>query len=73
MLVKQKLVLFILPIKRRHNMKELRSVLNEYYIDYRNNYLTPEKFAEHNGLTEIQALILLAWMKEIFYSDHPEA
>jgi len=54
-------------------MKELRSVLNEYYIDYRNNYLTPEKFAEHNGLTEIQALILLAWMKEIFYSDHPEA
>jgi hypothetical protein len=53
-------------------MRELRSVLNDYYLDWRNNYLTPEKFAEHNGLSEIQAIILLAWMKEIFYSPHPQ-
>ena len=54
-------------------MRELRTVLNEYYLDWRNNYLSFEKFAEHNGITERQAISLLAWMKEIYETPHPEA
>lgn len=61
-----------LIIKGR-TMRELRSVLNDYYLEWRNNYLTPEIFAEHNGLTLEQALSLLEVMKEVFYSPHPEA
>ena len=54
-------------------MKELRSVMIEYYLDYRNNYLTVDKFAEHNGLTYEQASVLLGEGKRLFFSNHPEA
>jgi hypothetical protein len=53
-------------------MRELREILKDYYMDWRNNYLTPERFAEHNGLKTEQAVILLGVMKEVFYSPHPE-
>lgn len=54
-------------------MKELRSVLIEYYLDYVNNYLTFEKFAEHNGLREAEAIELIKIGKILFNSQHPES
>lgn len=54
-------------------MKELRSVMIEYYLDYRNNYLTMDKFAEHNGLALDQAIDLIRAAEVIFNSPHPEA
>ena len=36
-------------------MKTLNQILREYYLDYFNNYLTIEKFAEHNELTLSEA------------------
>ena len=53
-------------------MKELREVMIEYYLDYRNNYLTIEKFAEHNGLYRDQAVNLIREATFIFNSAHPE-
>lgn len=50
-----------------------RQILIEMYLDYRNNYLTVEKFAEHNGLSEIHGHRLIALAREVFESDHPEA
>ena len=52
-------------------MPELRAVLNNYYLDFINNYLTAEKFAEHNGLSEKQGILLLAMMREVFTSKNP--
>jgi hypothetical protein len=54
-------------------MKELRAIMIEYYLDYRNNYLTMDKFAEHNGLSLNQAADLIRQAKLIFNSIHPEA
>ena len=31
----------------------------EYYLDYVNNYLTVEKFAENNGITKTEALTII--------------
>lgn len=53
-------------------MRELRNVLIDYWLDYRNNYLTIDKFAEHNGLTVQQAADLIRQAKVIFNSPHPE-
>ena len=54
-------------------MKSARTVLSELYLDYHNNYLTLEKFAEHNGLFIIQARALISLAKSIYLSEHPEA
>lgn len=54
-------------------MKELRSVLIEYYLDYRNNYLTTDKFAEHNGMRIDEAIETLIIGKRLFESEHPES
>lgn len=51
----------------------MRDTLINTYIDYVNNYLTIAKFAEHNGLTEAQADILLNLCKNVINSEHPEA
>ena len=39
----------------------MRTILINAYLDFRNNYLTIEKYAEHNGLTKTDAerLIIL--------------
>jgi hypothetical protein len=49
-----------------------RDSLIEVYLDFRNNYLTIEKYAEHNGLHYNQAVTLLALAKDVFNSKHPE-
>jgi hypothetical protein len=54
-------------------MRELKNVMIEYYLDYVNNYLTIDKFAEHNGLHLNQAIDLIRAAKLIFNSTHPEA
>lgn len=53
-------------------MKQARNYLIELYLDYRNNYLTVEKFSEHNGLTTIQGTTLLAVAECVFDSKHPD-
>lgn len=50
-----------------------RDFMIEKYLDYVNNYLTLDLFAEHNGLTKVQATEFIALANEIFNSDHPEA
>lgn len=54
-------------------MKQIRDYIIEQYLDFINNYLTIEKFAEHNGLTSEQAQKFLALAQEIFDSKHPES
>ena len=51
----------------------MRDTLIAAYLDFWNNYLTVEKYAEHNGLTESQAGVLLDLAKEVFNSEHPDA
>ena len=42
-------------------------------MDYVNDYLTVETFAEHNGLTDDEAKELLALAKKVALHPHPEA
>jgi hypothetical protein len=43
------------------------------WLDWRNHYITVEKFAEHNGLLPVQARVLLEVAATVFHSPHPEA
>ena len=49
-----------------------RDVLRDVYADWRNNYLTVDRFAECNGLTPMQATKLIALAQDVFRSPHPE-
>ncbi len=51
----------------------MRTVLINAYLDFVNNYLTVGKFAEHNHITEEQAIALIDLGEDIFNSIHPEA
>ena len=50
-----------------------RERLIEDYLDFVNNYLSVSLFAEHRGLTESQARILLDLAKMVFNRPHPDA
>lgn len=50
-----------------------RDTLTAVYFDWVNNYLTAEKFAEHNGLTADQAHVLIDLARDVATSDHPDA
>lgn len=50
-----------------------RDYLINEYLDFKNNYLTPALFAEHKGMTENQARILIDLGRDLFNSKHPEA
>lgn len=43
----------------------LRKVLQELYLDYRNDYLTVDKFAEHNLLAVDDAAMLIELGRKI--------
>lgn len=43
------------------------------YLDFVNNYLSVLLFAEHRGITEGQARLLLDLAKMVFNSPHPDA
>lgn len=51
----------------------MRQTLINAYLDYRNNYLTIEKYAEHNGLTINEAERLMQLAQEIINHPHPDA
>ena len=50
-----------------------RKQLIDDYLDFVNNYLSVSLFAEHRGLTEGQARLLLDVAKMVFNSPHPES
>ena len=50
-----------------------REQLIDDYLDFVNNYLSVSLFAEHCGLTEDQAGLLLDVAKMVFNSPHPES
>lgn len=54
-------------------MKTARDYLIECYLDFFNNYITVEKWAEHNGMTIPDAVELLALAKSVTNKQHPEA
>lgn len=39
--------------------KSLRALLSELYLDYVNNYLTVEKFAEHHEISFFMAMQII--------------
>ena len=49
-----------------------RTQLIEIYLDYRNNYLTVSKFAEHNGLSLEHGSALIDLARKVFQSEHPD-
>lgn len=51
----------------------MRDILIVAYLDYRNNYLSIDKYAEHNGLTADQAFGLLCLAREVSLTPHPES
>ena len=54
-------------------MKNARDYLIDILDDFRNNYLTLEKFAEHNGLKDFEACKLLDLARQVVSHPHPEA
>lgn len=50
-----------------------REQLFEDYTDWVNNYLSIEVFAEHRGLTQSEAKMLIDLAKSCFENNHPEA
>lgn len=46
-------------------------LLNDY-LDYVNNYLTIDKFAEHRGLYVHEAQLLIEVLQSCFKLTHPE-
>ena len=51
-------------------MNNHKNTLNEIYLDYFNNYLTIDKFAEHNGITIDMARELIAIGRYIHEGNH---
>ena len=49
-----------------------REKLFNLYLDWVNNYLTIEKFAEHNGLYVDEALMLVELAQKCFENNHPD-
>ena len=63
----------LLPLNPPRITPDVRTYCEAALMDWRNNYLTVEKFAEHNGLREDDARAFLAVAHVVFDSPHPEA
>lgn len=50
-----------------------RELLKNTYMEWRNDFLTVERFAEYHGLTVEQGRALIELARSVFYSTHPEA
>lgn len=48
-----------------------RNFLINEYLDWRNNYLTYEKFSEHREITKEQGEALIELARAIFNSQNP--
>lgn len=55
-----------------HTTIPARDVLTTIYLDWVNNYVTLERFAECNGLTLLQAMALTSLARDIYHTEHPE-
>ena len=53
-------------------MYSARAQLINIWLDFHNDYLTPEKYAEHHHITTEQARALIDLARAIFESPHPE-
>lgn len=52
---------------------KMRNTLIDIYLDYVNNYLTVERYAECNGLHDSEAKTLIELARTVYNSNHPEA
>lgn len=50
-----------------------RKVLVEIYLDWMNNYVSVETFADHGGLTYEDAYDLIELARRVFNTNHPES
>lgn len=48
-------------------------MLIDIYLDFWNNYLTVERYAECNGLHNDEAEALISLARKVFNTNHPEA
>lgn len=51
----------------------LRTALENVYLDWLNNYVSVDTYAEHNQLTYKQAFDLITLAHEVFHCDPPDA
>lgn len=51
----------------------IRQQLINAWFDYVKNYLTIERYAEHNGLTVLEAKEYLALADRVIRSPHPDS
>lgn len=49
-----------------------RDQLIAIYLDWKNNYVSIDRFAECNGLTNLQAREVVQLAMHVFDSEHPE-
>jgi hypothetical protein len=54
-------------------MMTARTFLSILYMDWRNNWLSIDKFAEYHGLEPARAAELVALARLVFDSKHPDA
>lgn len=50
-----------------------RDQLHEVYMDWLNNFVSVEGYAEHYGLHVDEANTLIALARRVTYTEHPEA
>lgn len=50
-----------------------REQLSAVYLDWVNNYLTLQTYADHHGLHLDEAAALIALAKHVHNTQHPEA
>ena len=50
-----------------------RTMLNCMYLDWLNNYISVDRYAECNGLTREQASDLIELGRKVHNSPHPES
>ncbi len=52
--------------------QDARNILKGLYEEWRNDFLTYDRFAEYNGITPKQAQALIHIAREVYNSKHPE-
>lgn len=53
-------------------VKMNRELLKNIYLEWRNDFLTVERFSEYHGLTVQQGSALIDLARNVFNSPHPE-
>ncbi len=50
----------------------MRQILIDAYMDYINNYLTVERYAECNHLTTVEGLALIYLARRVYFAPDPD-